>query len=185
MRLSGGVWSFEAGVADPTGAAWGYYQDWTANTVSGFGQLTVLTNSALNDTAQTYAAGFLEGALTQSRILQQYHNVHTWILSNFGSGGIPYSFLEFFTTQNAWTRSNVATNTSAEWAAVGVVVSHLDGLMAGYAATAPAGDELDSWAFWQLNAVGDFLDLIPALGVLHHSASTASAGVILSAPAIM
>jgi hypothetical protein len=36
-------------------------------------------------------------------------------------------------------------------------------LQAGYAATAPPGDALTLWDFQQMNAIGDFLDLIPAL----------------------
>ena len=50
-------------------------QDWEDDKVTGFGQLSVLTNAAYNDSAQLYAAGMLEGALTQTRIAQQYFNV--------------------------------------------------------------------------------------------------------------
>ena len=124
----------------------------------------MLTNAAYNDSAQLFAAGYLEGALTQARIAQQYFNVHEWLLTNFAGGTIPAAYQAFFNTQDAWARANVASNTSQHWAAVGIVLSHLDGLQAGYNAVAPAGAELDAWAFQQLQAVGDFLDLIPALG---------------------
>jgi hypothetical protein len=53
----------------------GRTQDWP-ETASGFGALSISTNPAFNDTAQMFAAGYLEGALTQPRIKQQVRVGH-------------------------------------------------------------------------------------------------------------
>ena len=134
------------------GVAWGYYSDWTTDTVTGFGQLSVITNPNNTDKDQMYGAGFVEGALTQTRIAQQYYNVNEWIMGEVGNP-IPAAFKDFFTTQDAWARAQVAANTtSAQWLSVGLVLSQYDGLMAGYNAVAPAGAALDTWAFQQVRA---------------------------------
>ena len=96
-------------------------------------------------------------------IFQQFTNVNAWIVSNFKGGVIPPAFQAFFNTQDAWTRANVKSNTSALWAGVGAIVAQFDGLVAGYASVAPKDAPMDVWAFQKINAVGDFLDLIPAL----------------------
>ena len=159
---------------DTTGVAWGYYFDWTTDAVTGFGQLSVVTNPAYNDTTQMFGAGYVEGALTQARIAQQFYNVNEWLMTEVGNP-IPAEFQTFFVTQDAWTRAQVAANSSPQWTAVGLVLAQFDGLMAGYAAVAPAGAALDTWAFQQLNAVGDFLDLIPGEFILiAHPASLPS-----------
>lgn len=68
-------------------------------TASGFGQLSVVTSGTYNDTAQMYAAGYLEGALTASRIGEHYANVHAWIADQFTGNVIPPKFQTFFETQ--------------------------------------------------------------------------------------
>lgn len=157
-----GQWTWKAGVMDKNGVAWGSYTDWTES-VSGFGSLSISSNANFNDTQQAFAAGYAEAALTHSQIKIQYDNMHAWLLTNFANGAIPPAFQTFFNTQDTWTRQQVAANSSVFWQAVGSLVSQFDGLVAGYAAVAPPTDALDVWAFQQLNAMGDFLDLIPAL----------------------
>ena len=160
------TYTFKAGVLDAAGAAWGSSTD-MAGTASGFGQLTITTAGApLADAVQIYAAGFLEASLTAARISSHYVNVGSWIRGQFKGGVIPQAFLDFFNTQDAWARANVASNTSSPvWRATGLVTAQLDGLVAGYAAIAPSLGlpALSAWAFQQMNAIGDFLDLIPAL----------------------
>ena len=132
-------------------------------TKSGFGELSVVTSNAYNDTAQMFAAGFLEGALTQARVYEQYYNVHSYIAGHFTNNTIPQKFQDFFTAQDAWARQQVAANTSDLWKAHGLILSQFDGLVAGYQATAPADQALTVFDLQQVNAIGDFLDLIPAL----------------------
>jgi len=77
---------------------------------------------------------------------------------------IPQVYQDFFTKQEAWGRQQVQVNSSdPRWAAIGLLYGQFDGLQAGYAAVAPVSAALDAWAFQQLNGLGDFLDLIPAL----------------------
>jgi hypothetical protein len=133
-------------------------------TKSGFGELSVATSADFADADQMYAAGYLEGALTAPRIWQQYFNVHSYIAGHFVNGTIPPKFQAFFATQDTWARANVATNRSSDvWQGIGLILAQFDGLVAGYAAVAPAGQALSAWDLQQVNAIGDFLDLIPAL----------------------
>ena len=80
------------------------------------------TSSAFNDTTQMFAAGFLEAALTRSRIWSHANNTLAWISSQFKGGVIPPVVEAFFTTQDAWTRAQVAANASARWQATGAVL---------------------------------------------------------------
>jgi hypothetical protein len=45
-------------------------------TASAFGSLSISTSNKLPDATQMFAAGYLEGALTQYRLKQQFDNVH-------------------------------------------------------------------------------------------------------------
>jgi hypothetical protein len=108
--------------------------------------------------------GFIEGALTAARIAQHYNNTNAWVVSQFKGGVVPPAIINFFSAQDAWMRAGIAANASADptWAAVGAVVAQFDGLVAGYAATNPPLP-LSVYQFEQMNAMGDLLDLIPAV----------------------
>lgn len=170
IYLSGDAWSVQFGVVDKAGAvAYGWFVDYEGTT-SGFGRLSIATNPAFNATAQSYGAGFAEGALTWPRIYDQYLNMHAWLQSNFAGGIIPPVYAEFFGNQSQWSRAQAAANSSAYWQAAAAVLSQFDGIVAGYGAVAPANMSLGVWEFDQLNAMGDFLDLIPALQPLSQAA---------------
>lgn len=160
--LAAGKYVFRAGVVDPAAVAFGYFSPMNES-VASFGSLSITTNAAFVDLEQMAAAGYLEGALTQEQIFPHYSNIHAWLMSNFGGQPIPPIYQDFFNAQDAWARLQVASNSSLRWASVGLILAQLDGLLAGYSSVAPAGQELDMWAFQQIQAVGDFLDLIPAL----------------------
>ncbi len=160
---------------------------------SGFGLLSIQTNTkgVYNDSVLAHAVGFLEASLTASEIWQQWQNMDAWIKSNFKDGVLPPSFATFFDQQDTWSRGQVATNkSSALWQITGLILSQVclqarllyrstlvfcdfdeccngpmqfDGLYAGYTAAAPANQQLSLFEMQQLNAVGDLLDLIPAL----------------------
>jgi hypothetical protein len=132
-------------------------------TASGFGSLSITTNASYSDVDQMYGAGYIEGVLTQFPIKQQYDNMNAWLASNFNNNTIPPVYQKFFQDQDTWSRQQVSSNSSDFWAIVGGITSQFDGLVAGYASVAPADEQLGVWAFQQLNAAGDFLDLIPAL----------------------
>ena len=162
------TFTYKAGVLDATGAAWGASTD-MEGTASGFGQLTITTGgAAFADDVQMYAAGYLEAQLTAARISTHWVNVGAWIRGQFKGGVIPQKVIDFFSTQDAWARANVQANaTSPIWRATGLVTAQFDGLVQGYAdAAAASGGALPALgkdAFQYMNAIGDFLDLIPAL----------------------
>lgn len=140
-----------------------YLQDWEG-TKSGFGQLSISTNSVYNDTVQMYAAGYLEGVFTQPRIFQQNANVDTWISGQFSNGTIPPAIQQFYATQDAWARAQVVSNAeSIFWRGISAILAQFDGLVAGYASVAPAAQALSVFQFQTLNSVGDLIDLIPAV----------------------
>jgi hypothetical protein len=156
---------FVAGTVDPVaGVATGSYARWTESP-SAFGSLSITTNAAFGDAQQAAAAGFLEGALTQADIFAHWTNVYAWLLSNFpGRDSLPPQFEAFFVAQDAWARANAASNTTSPfWQATSLVLAQLDGLMAGYNASAPLAQALSAFQLQSLNAVGDYLDLISAL----------------------
>lgn len=130
VYINGGAFSFVAGKQDPSAVSYGYYKDMTL-AASGFGQLSITTNSAFNDTTQMYAAGYLEAALTQERIWTHSNNVLAWIESQFKGGVIPDNVKAFFVTQDAWTRQQIATNTSDHWVGMGSILAQFDGMVAG------------------------------------------------------
>jgi hypothetical protein len=168
VYLSGSTYSLKMGVLDPSGVAWARSVDMADAVTSAFGELTVKTSGTYTDTQQMYAAGYVEGALTAARIYQHYVNTTAWLVKNFKGGSIPPAFVEWFATQDQWARQNVASNTSsAIWRSVGLVLSQFDGLVAGYNSVASSGSNstppLTVFQFQQLGAMGDWLDLIPAL----------------------
>ena len=155
-------YTFVAGAQDPSAAAWGYYKDMTLAT-SGFGQLSISTSASFPDAVQMHAAGYLEGALTQERIYSHTQNAMAWIESQFKGGVIPANVQAFFVTQDAWTRAQIASNASDHWVAMGSILAQFDGMVAGYAATAPANETLTLFQLQSVGAIGDYLDLIVAL----------------------
>jgi hypothetical protein len=159
---TGSTWSVVYGQQDPAAVAWGTYTDMSL-TGSGFGQLSISTNAANDDATQMFGAGYCEAALTQERIWSHANNTLAWISSQFKGGVIPPVVVNFFQTQDAWTRAQVASNTSDHWVGMGSILSQLDGLIAGYKATAPANETLSAFQIQSVGAIGDYLDLITAL----------------------
>lgn len=164
VYLTAGAWRFVPGTQDPAAVAWGYYKDMAAGpTVSGFGQLSISTSSSFNDTTQMYGAGYLEAALTQERIWSHTNNAMAWISSQFKGGVIPQNVKDFFATQDAWTRAQIASNSSDHWVGMGSILAQFDGMVAGYTALAPANETLTLFQLQSVGAIGDYIDLITAL----------------------
>lgn len=66
--------------------------------------------------------------------------------------------------QDTWARAQVASNGSSPvWQGMALILAQFDGLMDGYNAVVPAADRLTPFQFQQVNAVGDFIDLVSAL----------------------
>ena len=162
VTLSGGTYTFVPGSKVAGAVAAGSVSTMNSS-ASGFAELSISTSSAFTDAEQTFAAGFLEGALTQPQIYLHSINMLAWIAGNFGGKPPPPEYEAFFTAQDAWARGNVASNATVRWQGMGLILSQFDGLRAGYAAVAPPDQALSLYTFQQMNAVGDLLDLIPAL----------------------
>ena len=156
------TYKFVPGAQDPAAAAWGYYKDMTLAT-SGFGQLSVSTAAAFPDAVQMHAAGYLEAALTQERIFSHTSNAMAWIEGQFKGGVIPQNVKDFFAAQDAWTRAQIASNTSDYWQGVAAIIAQFDGMVEGYMQTAPANETLTLFQLQSVGAIGDYLDLIVAL----------------------
>lgn len=156
-----GVLSFKD-VLDPSGVAYGNFTDQSVHP-SGFGFLEIVTNSKYPDNVQARAAGLLEGVLTAVRIHEHYESlVGGWLMSQFsGQTSIPPKYTEWMTTQDQWLRQQIATNNSDWFAQISFIVSQFDGLVEGYGLTNQS--RLSTMDFAVLNAIGDFLDLVPAL----------------------
>jgi hypothetical protein len=162
VTLAAGTYSFVPGAKVAGAVAVGSVSTMNSS-ASGFAELSIVTSSAFSDAQQMFAAGFLEGALTQPQIYLHSINMLAWIAGNFGGKPPPPEYEAFFTAQDAWARGNVASNATVRWAGMGLILSQFDGLRAGYAAVAPSDQALSLYTFQQMNAVGDLLDLIPAL----------------------
>ena len=162
VTLVGGTFSYVPGVKVAGAVATGSLTQMNAS-VNGFADLSIATSKSFSDADQMFAAGMLEGALTQAQIYLHSININAWIEGNFGGKPPPQKYADFFAAQDAWTRAQVAANASLRWVGMGLLLRQFDGLRAGYAAAAPADAPVSEYLFQQMNAIGDLLDLIPAL----------------------
>jgi len=156
------TYSFQSGVIDKSGAAYGSFDDNIE--VDGWARLHITSNSRFEDEQQMYAAGFLEGALTQARIAQHYVNIYSNFFGNI-SNPVPTALKNWLQEQNSWAHKQALALKDSDnyWAQVHGILQQFDGLAAGYNAVAPADKQLPTLAFSILNGVGDLLDLMNAL----------------------
>lgn len=152
------------GVLDPQGDAYGYYNDTLTST--GWGVLEIRAGygqTAEPDGVTMFLAGYLEGFLTAPQIFTHYTNMYPQLIQN------PKTLVavkRFMAKQDGWSRSQVKRNTSDPlWIHTGLILAQLDGLQAGVTdwAKQHGRTPLSQFAVQFLNAVGDLLDLIPAL----------------------
>ena len=185
-----GKLTFKA-VLDPSGVAFGNFTDQSIHP-SAFGHLVITTNAQYNDTVQATAAGFLEGVLTSVRTKEHFDNLNSWLLKQFpgktelvrrrcvAPEGVPVGFVNFrvnlcvlvcppqpakytawMTAQDAFMRQQIQSNSSDFWTQMSFIVAQFDGLVAGIASV--NATLLSTMDLAVLNAIGDFLDLVPAL----------------------
>jgi len=151
---------YKTGINDPNGVAIGSFNDTLE--VSGWGVLKIETSNFFNDPMQMYAAGFLEGAITASRIYQNYQNMYDFFFSDEAPST---ELLEWFKTQGAWVDNMIASNSTPYWEGVNLIQQQFKGLVDGYTNYCDETQILPLFAFQMLNGVGDLLDLIPALNI--------------------
>jgi hypothetical protein len=128
-----------------------------------FGELSVRSNPALSDDDQMYAAGYIEGLLTATRIYQSSVNVRCQLACD---GSIPDSLRNFVAQNEAWVLGQVAANPSdSKWQMMGSVYQQYRGLIAGYRASDFALEQpmADDMLFWVINSLGDMFEILPAI----------------------
>lgn len=130
------------------------------NHASGFGVLQLESNAGETGLRQYYAAGFLEGYLTQAQIFDH----HTNVLSVFSElkNGPSKELTAYISNQTQWMDNQIKANPSDRfWQQVAMVLEQYRGLMDGYNSAAPSDKQLESFAFFILNGCGDLFDLLP------------------------
>ncbi|XP_062335377.1 phospholipase B-like 1 [Osmerus eperlanus] len=153
------------GVLEKEGGAYGYLNDslsltgWSVLELrAGYGETTE------SDEVTFFLAGFLEGFLTAPQMISHYANMYPQIIEDPKVLG---PVKDFMNKQDAWTREQVKLNKGSDplWRHTGFIVAQMDGLQAGVAHWAKKQGQkpLSLFAVQFLNAVGDLLDLIPAL----------------------
>uniref|UniRef100_A0A8C9T9I2 Phospholipase B-like n=1 Tax=Scleropages formosus TaxID=113540 RepID=A0A8C9T9I2_SCLFO len=152
------------GVLDKEGDAYGFFKNTLSQT--GWGVLEVRAGYGVtpqHDELTFFLAGFLEGYLTAQQMFSHYDNMYPQLIN---SPEVLATVKDFMSKQDSWTRKQVKTNsTDPFWKHVGFVVAQMDGLQAGAAQWAKNHQRqpLSIFDVQFLNAVGDLLDLIPAL----------------------
>ncbi|XP_028601787.2 phospholipase B-like 1 isoform X1 [Podarcis muralis] len=151
-------------VLDKNGDAYGYYNDTVQST--GWGVLEIKAgygNQPISNEDLMYAAGYLEGYLTASHMCDHLANLYTQLIKNVL---IERKVKDFMRKQDKWTRQQIKKNKNDPfWRHAGYIIAQLDGLYMGTMEWAKRQQKtpLTPFQVYFLNAVGDLLDLIPAL----------------------
>ncbi|XP_005816120.2 phospholipase B-like 1 [Xiphophorus maculatus] len=153
------------GVMEAAGDAYGYLND----TLSSTGWSILEIRAGYGKTPQTdemtfFLAGYLEGFLSAQQMMNHYTNMYPQLITE---PKILEPVKTFMSKQDSWVREQVKLNKSSDplWRHAGFIVAQLDGLQAGAAdwAKKQGKKPLSLFDVQFLNAVGDLLDLIPAL----------------------
>lgn len=153
------------GVLETEGDAYGYLND----TLSSTGWSVLEIRAGYGQTPETdeltfFLAGYLEGFLTAQQMMDHYANMYPQLIHDPKILGPVHSFMA---KQDSWVREQVRQNKSCDplWKHAGFIVAQMDGLHAGVRdwAKKQGKKPLSLFAIQFLNAVGDLLDLIPAL----------------------
>ena len=112
-----------------------------------------------------FAAGYLEGYLTQEYIYDAYYNFVNSVLS--GNPNITNGAIEFILNQLNWINDQIESNPNSEyWQFVNGMMGQLKGMYQGYQASIQNNQRyeqsLDFFHFYYLTNMGDLEDIIPA-----------------------
>ncbi|KAL4658050.1 phospholipase B-like 1 [Arapaima gigas] len=153
------------GVLEKKGDAYGFFNETLSKT--GWGVLEVRAGygeTPRPDELTYFLAGYLEGYLTAKQMFSHYDNMYPQVIRD---PKVLTPLKDFMSKQNLWTRDQIKQKKNSDplWQHVGFVVAQMDGLEAGAAQWAKNQKRppLSSFQVQFLNAVGDLLDLIPAL----------------------
>lgn len=118
---------------DSAAVAWGSFSDVINKT--GWAVLEIHTAASANGDTQSYAAGYLEGALTHTRITQHLQNMWGVDFKGYAAGTVPEKIRDFVSANMAWMVSQVKDNPSdGYWQTIGYLLAQLHGLADGYEA---------------------------------------------------
>ena len=111
-----------------------------------------------------FAAGNLEGYLTQNYIFDAYNNFVDSVLNK--NAEISTGAKGFINDQLNWINSQTQTNGSNYWRFVKALMAQLDGMYQGYQKKVneigKSEESLDFFHFYYLTNMGDLEDIIPA-----------------------
>ncbi|XP_041943888.1 phospholipase B-like 1 [Alosa sapidissima] len=171
LRLATAYWDathkavlLKDGVLEKEGDAYGFFNDSLSNT--GWGVLELRAGygkTQERDDVTYFLAGYLEGFLTAEKMYDNYNNLYPQLIKDSKTLMVVKDFMN---KQDNWTRQQVKLNKADPiWQHAGFLVAQTDGLQAGVAhwAKSQGKTPLSLFAVQFLNAVGDLLDLIPAL----------------------
>ncbi|XP_008328494.1 phospholipase B-like 1 [Cynoglossus semilaevis] len=153
------------GVLEKQGDAYGYLN----NSLSATGWSVLEIRAGYGKTPETdevtfFLAGYLEGYLTAQQMMDHYTNMYPELIRDPKVLGPVQAFMK---DQDSWVREQVKLKKSSDplWKHVGFIMAQMDGLQAGVRdwAKKQGKKPLLMFAIQFLNAVGDLLDLIPAL----------------------
>lgn len=137
--------------------AWGRFEDAIEQT--GTASLWVSTAHDAPAGTAAFAAGFLEGALSATRIFQQYSN----FVAKYGVAEPSANLTSWLDANSKWLKAQVAAAPPGDlyWAAIGWQLTQLDGLVEGYNSEGRASP-LTHRQLEVLNLQGDLGDLLKA-----------------------
>jgi len=116
-------------------------------------------NSDVVDEIKAYAAGYIEGYVTQKRIWTHFSNMfdYTW-----GKEKMPDYVTEFFQNQKNWVEDQVAQNKNdSYWQQVNLIQKQFEGLVEGYNANASSDKKITYTDLHTISSFGDLFDIIP------------------------
>ncbi|KAM4902232.1 phospholipase B-like 1 [Sylvia borin] len=149
---------------DRSGDAYGFYNNSLQTT--GWGVLEIRAGygtQTLSNEDIMYVAGFLEGYLTAPQMYDHAANMYPQLIK---TPTIRSGVQNFMAKQDQWTRQQIRNNKDDPfWRHAGYIIAQLDGLYMGALEWAKLHKQtpLSNFDVQFLNAVGDLLDLIPAL----------------------
>ncbi|KAM9780476.1 phospholipase B-like 1 [Neosynchiropus ocellatus] len=153
------------GVLEADGDAYGFLNDTLSST--GWSVLEVRAGYGRTPAADEltfFLAGYLEGFLTAAQMMDHYANMYPQLIQE---PKVLEAVQGFLKKQDRWVREQVKLGRGSDplWRHAGFIVAQLDGLQAGAAdwAKKEGKKPLSLFAVQFLSAVGDLLDLIPAL----------------------
>ena len=143
-------------------------------TKSGWAQLYIESNGAFTDEEQMQAAGYLEGYLTAYEISAHHQNMESFFDIKTDAPA------QWLLQQDTWSRGQVASNKSAFWSTLGLLLDQHSGMMEGYWAAAKQSHHADGKHLPHLS-LEDFLKLSAVGGEPYYRSLLCIATLVFSA----